>query len=373
VAAALIAGTAVSIWQAVRATRAKQLAGDRLHAEQNAHRDADEARRTALADFGQAREAVDRMLTRVADERVINVPGLEQVREALLEDAIQLYERLLAERNTDPELRLATAGAYLKHRWVEGRLGDPVQRGPGQQRRALELLEGLTNEFPADLRYRTALGSCLRQTANGSWDPRRWMEAERTLRRAVDLQESVVLAKPDSVDDAFELASTLHQLGITLQTGNRLDDAMAIWHRALNLSERVAGPESTDPRNLRVQLRLLTNIGAALRRKDPRGAEEFLLRAKDRGVRYRAAKPAGQIAEVVKRTREACAINSVVREIGSKFLLDGHGAAKCRFCVLLPPLTQAKKTEFQIDRRDILRHHVEQRGLDSRREHPRRA
>ena len=48
------------------------------------------------------------------DEKLVDVPGMEPVRRALLEDALQFYEQLLAERNTDPEIRLATAQAHLR-------------------------------------------------------------------------------------------------------------------------------------------------------------------------------------------------------------------------------------------------------------------
>src|SRR5262249_46395471 len=145
IASALLAGTAISTWQAVRATQAEALAESRLEAKRNALREAEDAKKVAETNFGRARDVVHRMLTGVAEERVAGVPGMEPVRKELLEDAIQFYEGLLAERNSDPEIRRATAWAYLRLNWVYSRFGD--RREP-LLRRAISLLEPLAKEFP---------------------------------------------------------------------------------------------------------------------------------------------------------------------------------------------------------------------------------
>src|SRR5262245_54481095 len=107
----LVIGTAISTWQAVRAAQAEALGEGRMEAERNALREAEDAKKVAETNFGRARDVVHRMLTQVAEERVAGVPGMEPVRKELLEDAIQFYEGLLAERNSDPEIRRATAWA----------------------------------------------------------------------------------------------------------------------------------------------------------------------------------------------------------------------------------------------------------------------
>jgi serine/threonine protein kinase len=84
VTTALIVGTVVSTWQAVRATTAEGLAQTRLEETEEARKDAD-------ANLRKAREAVDQMLTRVADDKLAAVPQMESIRKALLEDALEFY------------------------------------------------------------------------------------------------------------------------------------------------------------------------------------------------------------------------------------------------------------------------------------------
>src|SRR4029450_12966349 len=114
VAASLVTGVVISTWQAVRATKAETLAEQRLVDEAKARREAEESQKVATANFDRAHGAVNRMLTPVADEELAGLAARGPVRNALLEDALEFYEQLLAERSTDPEIRLATAQAHCR-------------------------------------------------------------------------------------------------------------------------------------------------------------------------------------------------------------------------------------------------------------------
>jgi serine/threonine protein kinase/Tfp pilus assembly protein PilF len=89
VAAALLIGTAVSVWQAVEAIAARKLAAERLEREQQARRDAE-------AHFQKALNAVKRMLFEVGEERVGAIPQMKQTRQRLLDEALALYTDLIA-------------------------------------------------------------------------------------------------------------------------------------------------------------------------------------------------------------------------------------------------------------------------------------
>jgi serine/threonine protein kinase/Flp pilus assembly protein TadD len=96
VAAALVLGTGVSVWQAVEATAARGVADQHLASETQAHQDAVEQGQRAQNNFRKAMEAVHRMLTRVADEQVAAIPQMKEIRQRLLEDAIAFYTDLIA-------------------------------------------------------------------------------------------------------------------------------------------------------------------------------------------------------------------------------------------------------------------------------------
>jgi serine/threonine protein kinase len=269
-AVVMLAGTIFSSWQAVRATRAEQ---------------------QALVNFDRAHEAVKRMLTRVAQEKLVGVPWMGPVRKALLEDALEFYEQLLTERNTDPEIRLATAQAQITLAWINWRFGETAKLESSYQR-ALALLEGLVAEFPEDLRYRAALANGLHHYSHRTaWDKKRWNESAPTLRRAIDLQESVVAANPDSADDAYDLTNMLNLLGHALRTGGQRDEAQALFKRAVAISERILNKEPNHARHLCGQVSGLTHIAEDLIgiRQDLVQAETVLNRAQAIAVRLQAA------------------------------------------------------------------------------------
>src|SRR5262249_8578561 len=64
----------------------------------------EKARQQVEANFQKARSAVDRMFTRAASD-LAHVPKSEQVRRALLMDALEFYQGFLKERDADPSVR----------------------------------------------------------------------------------------------------------------------------------------------------------------------------------------------------------------------------------------------------------------------------
>jgi serine/threonine protein kinase/Tfp pilus assembly protein PilF len=117
VAAALLIGTAVSVWQAVEANAARKLAGERLESETQARKQAAEllesekqarklagdrlesekqARRDAEAHFGKALTAVRQMLHEVGEEKTGMIPQMKQTRQRLLDEALAFYTDLIA-------------------------------------------------------------------------------------------------------------------------------------------------------------------------------------------------------------------------------------------------------------------------------------
>src|SRR5438876_377719 len=141
VAIALVAGTIVSTWQAIRATDAETLAQDRLQGEQeqralaqtnaadaDARRQEAEAARTqAIGNLQKARKAVEQMLTRVAQEKLFNVPQMEPLRKALLEDALKFYQEFLKYKADDPALQHELGQAWWRAGTIQNSLGETKQ------------------------------------------------------------------------------------------------------------------------------------------------------------------------------------------------------------------------------------------------------
>jgi tetratricopeptide (TPR) repeat protein len=281
------------------------------------------------------------MLTRVAQEELIDVPWMEPVRKALLEDALQFYEQLLAKRTADPEIRLASAQAWLLSGWISGRSGDDAGHRKAI-RRALDLLEPLNEEFPESVPCRAALATALHyQSHETAWTPNRYQEAEKLLRRAVQLQESVVAATPESSGNAYDLANMLHLLGNALRTGGRHEEAETVYLRVVSIGEGGTAKDPNDPAHLRAQIRGLTCIAEMICGAQPERAEALLVRAQTLATRFQAARrktgtlfdtASATVADVdkafvtlyrqTKRFKEALAASRRAHAINAKYASD---------------------------------------------------
>jgi len=209
IAIALIIGTVVSAWQAIRATRAEALAKERLEGEQeqstlaqnnaadaNARRrEAETARQEAIANLEHARQAVDQMLTRVSEEKLFNTPQMELLRKALLEDALKFYQRFLQQAGSDQAVRLGAAEAYRRTGQIYTELGQPDRAEPAQQK-AIELLEKLITESPTDPASRLALALSYYQLGGALERLARYPESVSALRRAIGLMQALIADFP---------------------------------------------------------------------------------------------------------------------------------------------------------------------------------
>jgi hypothetical protein len=145
VAAALlvaIAGTTVGLLQA-RAERDKAL-------------DAKEKERLALVEaeenFQTARDAVDKMYTRAAEE-MADRPQLEQIRRALLEDALKFYRGFLKKKSADRAIRYESALSQRRVGEIYGFLGE-LNESLENHRQAAATLAALAPQYANDVNYR---------------------------------------------------------------------------------------------------------------------------------------------------------------------------------------------------------------------------
>jgi eukaryotic-like serine/threonine-protein kinase len=114
VAVTLVVGTFISWRQAQRAVLAEKLAEQRLAAEQRAHEAEALARREAEENFLQARSAVERYFTLVSESRLLDVPGMQSLREELLLAARDYHQEFLRQHTEDPELRAELAASWFR-------------------------------------------------------------------------------------------------------------------------------------------------------------------------------------------------------------------------------------------------------------------
>jgi len=107
--------------------------------------EAQRQRKRANENLLQAKELVDKMLTRTADELALT-PHATKIREALLKDALEFYKGFLDQKSRDPDIRRETGFAYLRVSGILHQLGRYEERiEPSQQ--AVAIFKQLAREF----------------------------------------------------------------------------------------------------------------------------------------------------------------------------------------------------------------------------------
>jgi serine/threonine protein kinase len=190
---ALIAGTAVSTWQAIRATKAE-------HQSQ--------------ANFQRAKDTVDRMFTRAAED-LQRIPGTEHIQRALLEDALEFYQEFLAAHGDDPELRHEAARAALRVGDIHYSIGQ-YNRVEKSIRKAIELLGPLVLAHPGEPAYRIDLAKSYSTVAQVYAWAHRMSESLAARRSSLDICKRLVADYPRITAYRIRLASLYCNLGIGL-------------------------------------------------------------------------------------------------------------------------------------------------------------
>ena len=145
--------------------------------------EASRQRTRAETNLRQARAAVDRLYTRLAED-LADQPHMEQLRRELLTDALAYYQRFLQQETADPEMRLETALA-------NERVAD-IHRTLGDDEKCLQycqayhaMVAALHREFPGNMRYREHVAGSCQRVADALLKLRRLDEGEAYLNEAL--------------------------------------------------------------------------------------------------------------------------------------------------------------------------------------------
>ena len=194
IAIALLIGSGISIWQAIRANQEASI---------------------AQANLRLAVESVNAMYTDVADTSLRTMPGAQELRLGILEKGLNFYLRFV-ETNADARLGYETAMAWR-------RVGEGYHRLEQNDKarhallKAIEMLQDLSSESPADLRYRKELALTYWFLSKVSEVQGRSGDGETYCRMAIEIQSDLAADYPEEPDYLAALAVSYHELGHLLE------------------------------------------------------------------------------------------------------------------------------------------------------------
>jgi serine/threonine protein kinase/tetratricopeptide (TPR) repeat protein len=231
VAAALLVGTVLSVWQAARAKHAETLAK--------------EARAKAEANALKARQAVDEMYTQVAEKWLAHQSQMEPVQREFLEKALRFYTHFAEATGAEPAVRLETARAYRRIAEIQHRLGEPAQAEDAFHR-AVDHLQSLVDEFPSMPAHRTDLAATLHRLGVLLGDTGRYQEEEKSHRRALALEVQLAAEFPSSAAHRSDLGRGHWFVGQVLLTLHRREEAEREFRSALHIQNNLVRAFPTD-------------------------------------------------------------------------------------------------------------------------------
>jgi serine/threonine-protein kinase len=211
-----------------------------------------EARARAEDNFRLARDAVDRYLTRVSDDKRLKDAGLAALRRTLLEEAGKFYTRFIEERGDDPSLEAELGKAHLKVVRIEMEVGT-AQRALERNLQAQAALRRFAGRHPETPSYRrdlatnqAYLGQLYRQLGKSA-------EAETALNEASQNLKDLLAGHPDDSDAARLLCSTLNNLGLFYRSLGRCPESEQQLQEGVAVGEALLAREpqkAENPNNL---------------------------------------------------------------------------------------------------------------------------
>ncbi|QEH37628.1 Serine/threonine-protein kinase PknB [Aquisphaera giovannonii] len=182
-----------------------------------------------------ARQIVDEMYTQVAAD-VEGRPGMDAYQRRLLERALRFYRSFALRQSGRPEVRHEAAEAGLRAGDITLKLGR-VEEAEEAYRGAVEVLEGLAGEAPAEPRYRSTLAGGLDRAGRLAAATSRTDRAEAMLRRAVAMYETLAAGSPNDAGYREGLARARVDLGSVFLQAGRLAEAEEEFRKARDLAE----------------------------------------------------------------------------------------------------------------------------------------
>jgi serine/threonine protein kinase len=244
IALALVAGTAVSLWQAWRATRAESLAEERFQAEQAA-RVAESKRRL------QARSALDANTSLLLGDLLARQQTLTEEHKKFLRQALQAYEEFAADTAEDEASRYGAARALANVGLIRRRLA-PSTEAQAAWQEAVKRYARLTADFPDTVQYRSDLAKAQGELGAMLAMLGKREQASAALTEALAVGERLIAEFPAVPEYQQQQAECYLELANLLPARGQAREAEAATQKALALLEPIVArfPPSRDARRI---------------------------------------------------------------------------------------------------------------------------
>jgi tetratricopeptide (TPR) repeat protein len=265
VAAALLIGTVVSMWQATRAERsrveaerqrnlaessAQQAEQQRALAEAS-HKQAEssykqEERQRALAEssYKQARQAVDELFVHIGDDVTLNHPEFEPLRAELLRSALRYYQEFIATWKDEPAKQAEIAASYRRVADLTQQIGAAPQAASAYQE-ALALQQKLAAE-DGDSKRSVDLANTWLMLGRSQQSVGKFADAARSYDEALGIYRRLADKEPSASQYQSGIAVVLDNVGWLCSERGQLDEAVKYHEQSVEIHQRLVNDHPED-------------------------------------------------------------------------------------------------------------------------------
>jgi tetratricopeptide (TPR) repeat protein len=196
---------------------------------------AQQQRQRADARYQAARQALYRMLGRLEELQLAQVPRFRELERAQFEDALAFYQEVLQGEDLDPVILGDAAVAYERLATSEQILGQGKE-AEENYRRAVELRLRLPAEVRDAPDQQDRLAGCYNNLGLMTGGTGRWDEAERYYREALGISERLASALPKEQRWQSGISQCEHNLGDMYLHSGRSAEAEPHYNRAVAIN-----------------------------------------------------------------------------------------------------------------------------------------
>ena len=228
----LLAGVAVSTWQAMRATAAEKKALAEGEKEKTASR--------------QARQYLNKLTDETVERLMARQARVTEQDRTFLRQVLALHQEFAGAQGDSAETRAGVADAQYRVGLIRRKLGES-REAEEAYRAAIDLQQKLANDFPDRPDHRQDLAKSHTSLGNLLGDMSRHREAEGSYRAAIDLQRKLADDFPDRPDHRRDLAAVHSNLGVSLTTTNQLRQAEEAYRTAVDVMRKLVADSTAPP------------------------------------------------------------------------------------------------------------------------------
>jgi tetratricopeptide (TPR) repeat protein len=246
----------------------------------NERDEATRQRDLAQENFQKAREAVDTYLTQVSEEQLLNQPGMQPLRERLLNSALHYYQDFAQQHGDDPSLKKELAEAYRRMGDIIALRSKPDAEEPLQK--AIDAFEALRQANPNDVEVRSGLAKSYQSLAYVRVFGKQPVRAEEPARQAIALLEDLQKQNPESTDHGRRLGRSYDLLGQSLRVQGLYPEAKVAGRKAILVLETTAAQAPGDLEAKRLLATAYSNLSISLQLTGDREEQEEALHRAER-------------------------------------------------------------------------------------------